>query len=465
MMKKFTTVYTFCSILAFVLLPVSKVQAQEQSYTLRQAVDTALQNHPTIEAAQARLKASEAGRSEERAGYFPQLNIGAEAGRIYGDNSTTRGLVVTRGAAYSGYGEGRVSLTQPLLGLWQTSHQVDAAQARMKSADQSLVDVRQKLALLTSGAYIEIARNREIIRHFQDRLKGMEDMVARIDSAVAEGGLEETDLQRAQNMVFLTRKVIATAEASLRSAEAEYRETVGMDPPLNIKVTRPALDIAPADVDQALAYAYQNNGAYLAAKLNANAMESDLEAEKLSLVPDLDSELSYLKSDQRDEIGGETIDARAVVRLNWDFSTGGAQFARIKKKRYEREEAMATAHDTKKQLERMIRSAYANYEGQLDILGYETKRKDLADKIYQNSEVQFDGARITLFQLLGAFDERSRAEYDLINARYNVMRAQYDILANLGLLTEALGLGEEQQQAQITASQQAVIQTDEQEQR
>ncbi len=427
-------------VITLAILALGVLSSNVQAESVNGAVAAALSNHPGLEAAQARIDASEQAESEQFSGYFPDVNIGAKAGRIFGDNSTTRGLVVTRGEAYSGYGEASISLKQPLLGTWQTAQQVEAARARKLSAGQSFMDVQEKLALITAKTYVELIRHSEIINYFQKRLRGMSDLVSRIESAVKEGGVEETDLQRARDLLFVTKKIMAMSEASFQAAREQYRESVGAEPKGELVKPSVAIDSAPIEVVDAVAYALNNNPAYIAAQFNADASQSELRAEKWALAPDLDGELSYLRSDQDDAIGGETIDARAILRLNWDFSTGGAQLARIKKKRFEHKEARATAADYKKQLEKFVRISYANYGVQLDLLEYEKQRDALSKKIYKSSKIQFDGARISLLDLLRAYDERSKVNYDKINAKYAVIGAQYDLLASIGLLRASMGL-------------------------
>lgn len=429
---------TYIALLATLMIGVSPLAVQAE--TIQDAVAAALQSHPSVEAAQARVDASTQDESEQFSGYFPELNVGAKGGRIFGDNSTTRGLVVTRGEAYSGYGEGSVTLKQPLLGIWQTSKKVGAAQARVLSADQSAMDTREKLALFTAKAYIELARNIEVRAHLKKSLKETQSLVNRIASAVKDGGLEETDLQRANDLVFTMQRVIANTEAGMANAHSQYVEYTGKQPDETMTKPQPAMNLAPIKVEDAIRYAQKNSAAYKASLLSADAARDDYEAERLELVPDIDTEFSYLKSDQKDDIGGETIDARAIVRLNWDFSLGGAHLARIKKKRFEHAEAQANAADYHKQLERMVRVSYTNYATQLELQKVARQREALSKKIYKNSKVQFDGARISLLDLLRAHNERTNVQMETMNAKYDLLATQYDLLASVGLLRESMGL-------------------------
>ena len=99
-------------VLTFLLL--SGASGFACAETLQRSVVAALNHHPSVTAAMANRDAYIEEKKEQFSGYFPAISVGAAGGRIYGDNSTTRGLSVTRGAGYSGYGEGSISLTQML---------------------------------------------------------------------------------------------------------------------------------------------------------------------------------------------------------------------------------------------------------------------------------------------------------------------------------------------------------------
>lgn len=68
--------------------------------TLREAVGAALESHPGLEIAAARKDISTAREDEEFSNLFPQINTSATGGRMFGNNSTSRGLTVSRGEAY-----------------------------------------------------------------------------------------------------------------------------------------------------------------------------------------------------------------------------------------------------------------------------------------------------------------------------------------------------------------------------
>lgn len=98
------------------------------------------------------------------------------------------------------------------------------------------------------------------------------------------------------------------------------------------------------------------------AALQGVAAGYDVDAERATLYPDLSGEVSYFKKDLADIIGGEVVDERALLRLNWAFSTGGAQLAKIRQSVYREAATKAKGEDMANQLEREARKAYAEME-------------------------------------------------------------------------------------------------------
>ena len=103
--------------------------------TLEEATAAALNSHPSIEGAKASSEEAAQAKREQFSNYFPTLSASSTAGRIYGDNATSRGLSVTRGAGYSGLWNGSVSAREKIFDGFETSNRVGAAKSRKASED------------------------------------------------------------------------------------------------------------------------------------------------------------------------------------------------------------------------------------------------------------------------------------------------------------------------------------------
>lgn len=410
--------------------------------TLEEAVTAALNYHPRVEAAIANRDAFIEERREQWADYFPTVNVRASGGRAFGDNSTSRGLQVTRDSTYSYIWEGAMTLTQPLFDGFETANRVDAAQARRQSANYNIVDIRENLALGTVAAYMDVLRAEEALSRLKAHGKKIRDYQGRISQMVEQGAADETLLSQARDIEAQLKNTLANLQGQVRKASAQYAELVGKMPEHPMVRPTPRLDILPEDVEQAIEYARRHHPMLQAAYMTEDALLKDAEAEKQFYYPDVNGELSYLKRDQAEEIGGEVVDAKAVLRLNWDISTAGGQFARVRKNLQRHNESKAQRAETERNIVRDIRIASGELQTAKEQMKVLRERVSINEDLFSNYEAQFEGARINLLQLLQSDNALFNARLAMINGEYRILAAQYAVLASIGRLQESMGIVE-----------------------
>jgi outer membrane protein, adhesin transport system len=437
-----TFLKTSCARFALIYVTAFSFASIAQAETIEIAVQSALQEHPSVESAQAVIEAAHQQKREEVSGYFPEVSMNGTGGRMYGDNSTSRGLSVDRGAGYSYLWEGQVTARQMLFDGFETSNRVRSAKAKEVSADKSLIDVRETLSLRAVQAYLDVMRAKAGLALLREHEKKVDDYLGRIKASVDEGSSDEAQHQQARDVKVILEGFINDYEAQVRTAEADYAEVTGGAPQGEMAAPHPQIDLIPSALQEALTYAEQNHPSLQAAIHQSEASGYDIDSEQAQLYPDVNGELSYLKSDKADIIGGEVVDGRAVVRMNWNIETGGAQLARIKRKKYEHHEAVANLEELKRQVARGVRLAYSEIQAAQEQLENSRQRIDLNTKLFETYKVQFEGARITLLQMMQADNQLFNTKLEKMNADYRVLAAQYATLASMGRLQGSMNLAE-----------------------
>lgn len=411
---------------------------QARSETIDQAVASALQKHPTLDQALSAQRAAHEGVVEERSGYFPKISANTAAGRVYGDNATSRGLSVTRGAGYSWMWEGSLNVNQMLFDGLRTYRMVGSARAKENAAAASLKDMQETLALQTALSYLNLLRTRESLAFAETYSRTLEEYRDKISSMVKEGAADKAELQQAEEIRLEVQNLIASFKGQAQGASAEYARLTGHLPAE--KLTRPE-DIAqdlPPNVDEALKLAW--TGHPQIAKLNQDIIASGFaaDAEKSALSPTLTGELSAYAKDVDDLIGGEVEDNRALLRATWNFSTGGAELARIRKARHEYMQTKGRKEESLRNLEAAIRTAYADLEASAMQKNILTERLATDQELMQTYNAQFEGGKIKILQLLQGENQLLNAKLDLMNADYRHLAAQYSVLGSVGRLREHL---------------------------
>jgi len=408
--------------------------------TLEAAVSEAVGSHPAVSAARAAYDASEETVREQRSAYYPDLSVNATAGRLYGDNATSRGLSVTRGAGYSWLWEGNASLTQKIFDWGETGNRVDAALARETAANAGVLGRQDEIALRAVQSYITLMRATDLKARAETNLANIRGYQEKIEVQVQEGGADEAELNRANDFLLLAQNAATEFEGQYQQGLAEYIEAVG-HPPVDVLKRPAALPSLPESIDSAVSTAIAVHPQIAAAKQSVLATDHDRRVESTSYLPKVSGQLSYLKRDQDDIIGGEAIDARAVVKADWAYSTGGAQLAREDRAAYLNEQAKSELDDAMRRTERDIRVAWATLDTSRRQQATQADRSVATAKVVETYKTQYDGGSRTLIELMQAESQAFDASVAYANADYGVMAATYTLLAAMGELVPSLHSG------------------------
>lgn len=408
--------------------------------TLGQAIESALSTHPGVHAALADRDALAQDHNEKRSDYFPKLQANGSYGRQYADNSTSRGLSVSRGAGYSWHGDGSVTVSQHIFDGLSTESRSAAAADRHESANYNVVDVREDLAMKMSLAYMDVLRSRESIVLLDGHSKKIDEYISRIEKMVKDGAADKSMIVQAQDIKAQLERTRYDLVAQLDSAAADYTELAGHPPDEEMKRPDDKAAGMPPSVDEAVAQAVKQHPALKAASYTAEAGAMDARAERLSFLPDVKAEASYTKIDQRDLIGGESVDARALLKMNWAYDIGGAQIARYRKALYREAQSKAQRDTRQRQIEKNIRVSYSKIDAARKQLENADERLKLNEALLENYQAQFEGGRVTQLQLLQTENALFNNRLNQVNGIYKLIAAQYSALANMGMLQTALNV-------------------------
>ncbi|HEY8963207.1 MAG TPA: TolC family protein [Alphaproteobacteria bacterium] len=405
--------------------------------SLQDAVSEAIGTHPSVKAAMASHDASTQTVREQRSAYYPELSVSTQAGRIYGDNATSRGLSVTRGAGYSWLWEGNAALTQKIYDWGETGNKVDAAKAREAAASMTIENQQDAIALRAAQAFISLLRASDLKNRAAVNLEAIKSYQEKIAVQVEEGGSDEAELNRANDFLLLAQNAATEFEGQYQQGLAEYIEAVGHAPEMGLK--RPMLPATfPANLDSAIDQAFMAHPQVAAAKQSVIATDYDMRAEKTSYLPKVSGQLSYLERDQDDLIGGEATDARAVVKADWNYSTGGAQHARVDRAQAMREQAKAELDEVYRRVERDIRVGWAMLDTTRQQQETQENRRAATAKVVDTYKTQYEGGNRTLIELMQAESQAFDASVAYANADYGVLSATYTLMAAMGQLIPAL---------------------------
>ncbi len=406
---------------------------------LRDAVVNALRNSPAVEGAELGYVASQHGRSVEFSNYYPEISVNLTGARAYQDNSTSRGLVTERGADYTGVGEGRVSLRQMMFDGLETKNRVVAAEARVDSLGYDIVSTQDALTLRVAQSYVDVLRLLSSLKILKEQAVSIKDYEDRITEMLADGVSDEAELQQARDVAMIIESVVTEYNGQLASAMAVYRESTGANFSVSQEATPESLaSFILKDITASIDIAKDQHPLLRSARMDSKAARYEMKAEHGKLYPDISSEVSYSKTDKKDDVGGETKDARIALQMNWQFSTGGAGVYSVRQKRFEHYEAVAKYEILEREIERDIQQSYANYETIKRKAELSKDRVELNEKLLDAYNTKFQGGLISLLSLMRAESQLFNARLENEENKYYILSSEYVLLSSIGQLKNVL---------------------------
>ncbi len=426
------------SVLAFCLSTALVLPHLAQAETLSESVVMALSSHPSIQSGKASKDAAGDAVREQKAAFFPTLSMSGKAGRVHADDDTTRASA--GGDAYSWLGEGSATLTQPLFTGFSTTNRLAAAKERHSAAAADLAGTSEGIALKAARAHLNMMRTRELLDMASRNLSEIQTRRDSIELMVREGAADEAELLQAEEALMAARTRRLGYEESFRQAEADYIEATGAVPSGKMEIESGTWNsIIPATVDDAVTQAVKSNPAVLAADGMAVALGKEAAAEKGGILPRVDAELSYLQKDQDDNLGGELMNSQAMLKMSWNFSTGGGQFARVAQGMDRQRVAIARQQEARRAAERDARQKFVSMQIVDQQLALYKERESAAQKILGNFLSQFEGGKQTNLQIIGAEARLFDAKSARTDAFYRSLLARFELLTAMGQLREAFG--------------------------
>ncbi len=289
-------------VLAISLLPLAAtaqetVRADEpvkkgDVLTLDKCVDIALQQQPTVMAAQYNIRAGESRVGEAQSAYYPQLNATGQYSRIKPIPGTTLSGNTGSFDQYSA----AASLTQLIYDFGKTPAQVRIQKLNLDASHSDFDTTRAQTILSVKQAYygvLQAQRNLEVAKEtvsqfsqHLDQAKGFFEAGTRAKFDVTKA---EVDLSNAKlNMI--------TADNALRIARVTLSNTMGLNDAPEYRV-EDSLSYVKKEMplDKAIGTAFKNRPELIATDLRVRAAEESINLARKGYFPVISGNAGYTR--------------------------------------------------------------------------------------------------------------------------------------------------------------------------
>lgn len=227
--------------------------------TMRQAVEGALHNYPSVRVSQEQINAAAAGIRLARTAYLPRIDAVAQVNRatrnnVFGLLLPTQGVIPSMsgpvigsnnfGTAW-GSAVGALVSWEPFdFGLRRAN--VASAEAARAQTDAVLKRTEFEVAVSTADAYLTLAAAQETMRAAQAGVDRGETVLRTIRALVNAELRPGADASRAEAELAAARTQLIQADQATEVARATVAQFVGTDP-AHIAISAPGLQQLPAE--------------------------------------------------------------------------------------------------------------------------------------------------------------------------------------------------------------------------
>lgn len=412
----------------------TSVDAMDLKTALRKALDT----NPEVLVQKAEREAAKYRVDQEFSGYLPSLSVRAGAGREYAQEKFKANAfnpLGNNGQTSMNRYDPSVSLRQSLFNGFNTKYGVERAKNELLQSNMNIIEAQVLLAYKVADAYISVRRYGRLVKLAQENVAVHRSILGKIKELVQAGKATTADLSSAESRLNDAQAAVDDIEGNYGSEVAKFIEAVGIAPD---HLDRPEVpwEALPSTSQSAANTAALKNRAVVVADAAIRVAESEFKQTAAPFMPSFefqgDARKNYNVSGNK---GIETTLTGQIVGT-FDVYNGGKDLAT---RRRQRELLVAAKLRKEKEIRQAVRESSVSYaewmsaRNQAIALRAAVISKERVRNIYMQ---QFQAGTRSFLDILDASHEYFLAKGSLITADATEDLAAIRTLSAMGVLLE-----------------------------
>jgi adhesin transport system outer membrane protein len=428
----------FRAVLLGTVLSVSAMTAAE-AMSMKEAIQQAISNNPDIGIVASNREAVDEELKQARGLYLPQIDLAAGLGKERTNDRATRSDGIGGDALTLTRQEASLTLQQRVFDGFESDSTVRREKARVESAAQRVAENSEFLALDTIGVYVEVLRQRELVRLAEENVRVHTGILASLRQRLVGGSGSRADVAQNEARTARARATLTQTLNDLQNAEALFTRIVGQFPD-GLEPSEFPSGVLPTNLDSAIGLAGSSNPTTRIFEADVRSADAEVSLAETPFYPAISLEAQSEYNDGRDGIDTYEFNNQVMVRLRWNLFRGGID-------RAARQEALARLSESKnRRLRSFLESQQEMRQSWFALEANRQRVEDLSESVRFNVETrdayrqQFEVAQRTLLDVLDAENELFVASGQLVTAQTNELLASYRVLAVSGMLLSTLGI-------------------------
>lgn len=425
-------------LIAVLFLPAAALPAagQTAAVTLAEAIQRAERVQPAVVRAAADVRTAGARRRTAFGSYLPTVSVGSAASEFFSEGAARIDPVT--GQLTSGNTSNRsistsLSASLDLFTGFRRGAEMRAARASENAAQASLVDARFEQALTTTNQFLDALAAAQLLRVRESSVRRAEGQLKVSVAKLRAGSATRSDSLRSLVTLGNARLDQITTQAQLASAEANLARLIGETGRVRAADDPAFYQLVPAIDTQALrAEAESRSPRVQSAMANAGAARASARASRSAYWPSLTlaGNTSWNGSRVNDY---DFLNQRQLsLSLRWNLFDGFDRELAIALREADLDLAEASASEAQREVQAELTTRLAELDAarsRIDITGTSVAAAT------EDMRVQQERYRLgvsTIVDLLTSQEALNQAEVDVVNARFDYLRAKAQLEALIG---------------------------------
>ena len=345
------------AVVAVLFLPLTSttsLNAQELISLLPKLLNT----HELIRAQEQRRDRAMFLLRAAQGGYFPKLDVVANAGQEWINKIEDEDTSLTRNYQ-------KASLNQLLTDFGNTSGRIDQSKIVVEIEKENLNSIRQDVLLNGITSYLGLIRAEKTLGFAKQSEENIKTQTGMEETMVEYGAGLSSDVLQAKSQLSSARARVASTVGELGFADNRFRAVFGFggkDMVASFNIPPSPETKLPNTVDDAVAIAWQTNPRLVVARLEIDRLGQEERVNKSRYYPELNAFAEGVR--REDYLGFEGVREEAVIgaELTYNLYNGGSDKARVEASIKEINEARDRYAETRKLIEEEVGNAWQELE-------------------------------------------------------------------------------------------------------
>ena len=414
--------------------------------TLEEVVARTVITHPEVQARFQDFQSSLEGQNVARGALLPEVNVQGWVGQEWRGNS---GDYSSTNWSRTGYS---VQLRQLLFDGFHTINNVKQLGYEKLSGYYELLATVDQLALEAVNAYLDVQRYREMERLAQENYQLHNGTLERLRERSQSGVGRGVDLEQAFGRLALAQTNLMTESNNLNDVTQRYRRITGEFPPPVLTPVPDVSNLLPKDAENFLG-SLKANPSLLSKQALVQASQAGVAAAKGLHSPTLEFRASTGKDrDQPDTPYGNAHRSNVQLVLSYNLFRGGADAARVRQTAAQSYAARDVRDYTCRNVQQELAIAWNSIMKLREQLPFLREHEAATSKVRLAYMQQFQIGERTLLDLLDTENELFDSRRALVNAQYDLKKAEYRWLALSNRILQATSTAQPYDRAPDEAS-------------